>query len=83
MPEAMASFVEGSEAALDGFAMEAFNSRGVHFVDPTGKQEDEIADSYERKAASAEERGYARLAARLRCIAESYRQEAEEYRNNE
>ena len=83
MPDAMASFIEESDAALEGFAIEAFNSRGAHFVDRTGKQEDEIADSYEKKAVSAEGNGYARFAACLRGIAKSYRQEAEDNRNGE
>ena len=82
IPEVIASFLEASDAALNGFSIEAFNSRGAHFVDKTGNQEDEIADSYERKAVSAEEHGYINLAACLRRIVELYRQEAEENRND-
>lgn len=83
MPESVAAFIESSEAALSGYAAETFNSRGAHFVDHTGQQEDAIADSYDAKAKEAEEHGYARFAAKLHSVAKSYRQEAEENRNGE
>ena len=83
IPDAMAAFIDSSTSALEGFAIEAFNSRGAHFVDSSGKEEDAIADSYEAKALSAEEHGYANFAAKLRSIAKSFRLEAEENRDNQ
>ncbi len=76
-PKAVAEYLEDSESALEGYKLEAFNSRGVHTVDPTGAPEDEIADGYERKAASAEVLGYLNIAVTMRSIARSYRDEAE------
>lgn len=80
LPEAVAEFLEGNELARRGYDMESINSRGAHWVDPTGKPEDEIADSYEEKARQAESRGYANLATLMRDISATYRKEAEENR---
>lgn len=80
LPEAVAEFLESHEAALRGYELEAFNSRGVHTVDPSGAPEDELADGYEQKAASAEVLGYLSIAAVMRSIARSYRDEAERNR---
>ena len=60
-----------------GFRTEVFNSRGVHWVDPTGKPERELAAEWRSKADDVENKGYARFAATLRGIAESYDREAE------
>lgn len=62
----------------DGFSMEAFNSRGAHWVDPTGKPEQELAEQYEKKADDVENEGCYRLAATLRRIAESYNRDAKQ-----
>lgn len=80
LPEAVAEFLEDNELARHGYDMESVNSRGAHWVDPTGKPEDDIADSYEDKARQAETRGYANLAALMRDISATYRREAEENR---
>ncbi len=80
LPDAIAEFLDGNEMARRGYEMESVNSRGAHWVDPTGKSEDAIADSYESKARQAEERGYANLAALLGDISNTYRREAEENR---
>lgn len=80
LPEAVAEFLEGNELARHGYDMESINSRGAHWVDPTGKPEDDIADSYEGKARQAEARGYANLATLMRGISATYRKEAEENR---
>lgn len=80
LPEAVAEFLESHEAALRGYKLEAFNSRGVYTVDPTGAPEDELADEYEQKAVSAEALGYLNIADTLRSIARSYRDEAERNR---
>jgi len=61
-----------------GFEIETINSRGVHAVDPTGKGERDLADHYRKRAEEVELRGFHRLAATLREIAESYDREAEQ-----
>jgi len=74
-----AEALNGKDAAemRRGFSMEAFNSRGVHTVDPTGKPERELAEKYRKKAEDVENAGYQRLAATLRSLAESYDRDAE------
>lgn len=77
VPECVAKFLEQSDSAREGYSVEAFNSRGVHFVDPTGAEEDKIADDYDAKAFAAETCGYLNFATSLRDIAKSFRREAE------
>jgi hypothetical protein len=60
-----------------GFRTEVYNSRGVHWVDPTGKPERELATQWRKKADAVENAGFARFAATLRELAESYDREAE------
>jgi len=60
-----------------GFSTGVRNARGVHWVDPTGKPEYELASQYKEKAESIENAGYHRFAATLRAIAEDYEKEAE------
>ncbi len=60
----------------NGFRTGIFNSRGVHWVDPTGKPEKELADEYKQKAEEVENAGYQRFAVTLRGIAESYELDA-------
>lgn len=60
-----------------GFRTGIVNSRGVHWVDPTGKPERELAEQYRRKAEDVENAGYQRLAVTLRGLSESYEREAE------
>jgi hypothetical protein len=66
-----------AEEMRRGFRTEVFNSRGAHWVDPTGKPERELATQWRKKANAVEDAGYARFAAILREIAESYDREAE------
>lgn len=66
-----------------GFGAELFNSRGAHFVDPTGKPERELADKYRAQAEAVEGVGYHRLATTLRELAGSYRREAERVSSRE
>lgn len=80
LPEVVAEFLESHEAALRGYELEAFNSRGVYIVDLTGAPEDKLADRYEQKAVSAEASGYLNIADTLRSIGRSYRDEAERNR---
>jgi hypothetical protein len=60
-----------------GFEIEIFNSRGVHFVDPEGKPERDLANHYRNRAEEVEMRGYHRLAVTLREAATSYDRQAE------
>lgn len=66
-----------AEHMRDGFRTELFNSRGVHWVDPTGKPEMELARKYKQQADEADNAGYQRLAATIRSLADSYTREAE------
>jgi hypothetical protein len=61
----------------DGFQTELYKSRGVHYVDPTGKPERELAARYRTQAEAVENAGYHRLATTLRELAVSYEREAE------
>lgn len=63
-----------------GFQIQIVNSRGVHWVDPSGKPEDELARLNAARASDAEAAGYPRLAATMREIASSYEREAERVR---
>ena len=60
----------------NGYDTEAFNSRGAHTIDPTGKPEMELAEEYRRKADEIENAGFQRFATTLRMIAEDYDLEA-------
>lgn len=66
-----------SEKLRVGFSQQIFNSRGVHWVDPSGQPEIELAQQYRDKAEIIENAGFQRLAASLRAIAESYVRDAE------
>jgi hypothetical protein len=60
-----------------GFRMQLYNSRGFHWVNPTGEEERKLARDYRAKADDAEARGYHRLAGTLRELAVTYDREAE------
>ncbi len=66
-----------AEPLRDGFRNEIFNSRGVHWIDPTGKPERELAEAWRQKANAVDNEAYPRFAAVLRKIAESYDCDAE------
>jgi hypothetical protein len=66
-----------AEQMRRGFCMQLYNSRGVHWIDPTGKPERELAAKYRNQAEEVENVGYHRLAAALRDLADSYDREAE------
>jgi len=59
-----------------GFRTGTFNSRGVHWVDPTGKPERELAEQFQTKAEDVENAGFQRLAVTLRDLADDYDREA-------
>jgi len=60
-----------------GFRTEVFNSRGAHWVDPAGEPERQLAANWREKADEVENAGFARFAAVLRGLAQSYDREAE------
>ncbi len=68
---------KNAEEMRSGFRTGVFNSRGVHWVDPTGAPEKALAEQYKTKAENAEKAGYHRLADTMRSLAESYEREAD------
>lgn len=60
----------------NGYKTGIYNSRGVHWVDPTGKPERELAEQFRRKAEEIENAGFHRFAVILRDLGESYDREA-------
>ena len=66
-----------AEGMRRGFHLEAINSRGVHWVDPTGKPERELAEQYRQKADDVENDGYQRFAVALRGLSASYDRDAD------
>lgn len=67
-----------AEEMRSGFRTEVFDSRGVHWVDPTGKPELVLAAQWREKANAVENAGFARFAATLKDLAEAYKREAEQ-----
>lgn len=68
---------EDHEQMRKGYSVGTTNSRGVHWIDPTGAPEKELAAQYRQKAEEVENAGYHRFASLLRSIAKSYDAEAE------
>lgn len=60
-----------------GFSIGVYNSRGAYLVDPTGKQERDLAEQFRRKAEEVENAGFHRFAVTLRNLADEYNREAE------
>jgi len=60
-----------------GFRTGTYNSRGAHWVDPTGKPERELAEQFRSKAEEVENAGFQRFAITLRDLADGYDREAE------
>ena len=65
-----------AEDMRGGFHSGIINSRGAHFIDPTGKPELELAEQFRKKAEDVENAGYQRFAITLRNLSKSYIQEA-------
>jgi hypothetical protein len=65
-----------------GYRTAAYNSRGVHFVDPSGAPERELAAKYRRKADAVEKAGFTRFAETLRSLANDYEAEANDRMND-
>ena len=59
-----------------GFSLAIFNSRGMHFVDPSGKPELELSAKYRKQAEEVENAEYHRLAVTMRDLAGFYTTEA-------
>jgi hypothetical protein len=59
----------------EAMSSEYFNSRGVHWVDPTGQSEFELEARYKERADEALAEGFPRLAATMRSLAETYGEE--------
>lgn len=66
-----------AEHLREGFVTEVFNSRGAHWVDPTGKPERELANEWRQKAEAVEMEGCPRFAAELKGLADSYDRDAD------
>lgn len=66
-----------AEDMRNGFSTGTYNSRGVHWVDPTGKPERELAEQFRSKAEEVENVGFQRFAVTLRKLADGYDREAE------
>ena len=60
----------------DGYGSGTYNSRGVYWVDPTGKPEKELAQKFRSKAEEVENAGFQRFAVTLRGLADDYDREA-------
>ena len=60
-----------------GYRLGIFNSRGAHWINPTGTPEKELAKKYRQQADEIEIIGYHRFASTLRELADSYDREAE------
>lgn len=60
-----------------GYSTGTHNLRGVHWVDPTGSPERELAEQFRRKAEEVENAGFQRFAVTLRGLADGYDREAE------
>lgn len=69
---------ESAERLRSGFGSAIVNSQGAHWVDPSGKDERDLADGYRQKADALNMHGYSRLAATLQGTAKRYDQEARE-----
>ncbi|MFC3651307.1 hypothetical protein ACFONN_07115 [Dyella humi] len=68
---------DDAEVMRRGYWSAVINSRGAHWVDPTGKPEKELAQQFNQKAEEVENEGFHRFAITLRGIAEFYEKEAE------
>jgi hypothetical protein len=66
-----------------GFHTELYNSRGVHWIDPTGKPERELAAKYRERAESLDNAGYHRLATTIRELADTYVYESQQVSRKE
>lgn len=61
----------------EGFSMQIYNSRGAHWVDPTGKPEFELAEKWNKQAKIIEQEGFTLFANTLYGVSESFRRDGE------
>ena len=61
-----------------GYKLGIVNQRGVHWVDPEGREEKELARTYQKRAENVEKLGYSRFAGLLRDIATGFLAEAQD-----
>lgn len=66
-----------NDALRSGYHCAAFNSRGVRFVDFTGKRERDAAEEQNKKADELEKEGFTNFAKVFRDLARIYEKEAE------
>lgn len=80
----VAGALNGREAneMREGYRIGTYNSRGAHWVDPTGKPEKELAEQFRKKAEAIENAGFQRLAITIRGLADSYEHDAERIISN-
>lgn len=67
----------GDDGLRRGYVTGAYNSRGVHSIDPTGNPERELAENFRGKAEDIENAGFQRFAVALRDLADDYDLQAE------
>ena len=68
---------EDSGTIRRGYTTGRFNLRGAHFVDPSGKEEHDLAAEMRRQADLVEDEGFHLFADALRSLAQTYDQDAE------
>jgi hypothetical protein len=74
---------EEAEYLRSGLSVAIVNSRGAYWVDRSGKDEQALAAKYREQAHELDMRGYFRLAATIRAIADRYDLEAEEVKSRQ
>lgn len=61
----------------NGYRLGIHNQRGVHYIDPEGKEEKALAKAFQRRASAVEALGYTRFSEELERVAEHYLAEAQ------
>jgi hypothetical protein len=62
----IAKVLDSNASMRIGYSITITNSRGVHYIDPTGKEEDNLGDKYQHMADEAADVGYANLSIMMR-----------------
>ena len=70
--------ISNNDELRKGYYLGILNQRGVHFIDPEGKPEKELAQKFYQRADAVETLGYSRFAEILKKIADEYLSEAME-----
>ena len=68
---------EDAERMREGYHIGLANSRGAHWIDPTGKEDRDLAEKQRGKAEEIEKAGFHRLATTFRELADDYDREAD------